>query len=323
MSHASKAMLKILQMRVQQLMNQETPGVQGGFRKGRGTRDQIANIRWIIKKAREFQKKHTLLLYWLHQTFDSVDHNILWKIQDMGISDHFTYLLRNLYASQEATVRTGHGTIHWFQTRKGVHQCYLLHCVYLTFIQSTLWEMLNWMKHKLESRLPGEISITCNMQMTPPYGRKWKGTLYRSSWWKWKDSEKAGLKLNIHNTKIMASGPISSVQFSHSVVSNSFRPHELQHARPPCPSPTPGVHSNSRPSSQWCHPAISSSVVPFSSCSQSLPASESFPMSQLFAWGGHIPHYFIANRCRNNGSSDGLYCLGLQNLCRWWLQPWN
>ena len=78
----------------------------------------------------------------------------------------------------------------------------------------------------------------------------------------------------------------SSVQFSHSVVSDSLRPHESQHARPPCPSPTPGVHSNSCPSSQWCHPAISSSVVPFSSCPQSLPASESFPMSQLFAWGG-------------------------------------
>ena len=78
----------------------------------------------------------------------------------------------------------------------------------------------------------------------------------------------------------------SSVQFSCSVVSNSLWPHELQHARPPCPSPTPGVHSNSRPSSQWCHPAISSSVVPFSSCPQSLPASWSFPMSQLIAWGG-------------------------------------
>ena len=78
----------------------------------------------------------------------------------------------------------------------------------------------------------------------------------------------------------------SSVQFSRSVVSDSLRPHELQHPRPPCPSPSPGVHSDSRPSSRWCHPAISSSVVPFSSCPQSLPASESFPMSQLFAWGG-------------------------------------
>ena len=78
----------------------------------------------------------------------------------------------------------------------------------------------------------------------------------------------------------------NSVQFSRSVVSDSLRPHESQHARPPCPSPTPGVHSDSRPSSQWCHPAISSSVVPFSSCPQSLPATESFPMSQLFTWGG-------------------------------------
>ena len=78
----------------------------------------------------------------------------------------------------------------------------------------------------------------------------------------------------------------SSVQFSHSVVPDSLWPHELQHTRPPCPSPTPRVHSDSRPSNQWCHPAISSSVIPFSSCPQSLPASESFPMSQLFAWGG-------------------------------------
>ena len=78
----------------------------------------------------------------------------------------------------------------------------------------------------------------------------------------------------------------SSVQFSRSVVSNSLQPHEPQHATPPCPSPTPGVHSNSRPLSWWCHPAISSSVVPFSSCPQFLPASESFPMSQLFTWGG-------------------------------------
>ena len=79
---------------------------------------------------------------------------------------------------------------------------------------------------------------------------------------------------------------ISSVQFSHSVMSDSLRPHESQHARPPCPSSTPGVHSDSRPSSQWCHPAISSSIVPFFSCPQSLPASEFFPMNQLFAWGG-------------------------------------
>ena len=105
------------------------------------------------------------------------------------------------------------------------------------------------------------------------------------------EREKAGLKFNIQKTKIMAFSPItswqiSSVQFSHSVVSDSLRPHELQLARPPCPSPTPRVHSNSRPSSQWCHPIISSSVVPFSACPQSFPASGSFHMSRLFASGG-------------------------------------
>ena len=91
----------------------------------------------------------------------------------------------------------------------------------------------------------------------------------------------------------MSSSPISSVQFSHSVMSNSLWPHELQHARLPCPSPTPGVHSNSCPLSQWCHPAISSSVIPFSSCSQSLSASESFPLSQLFTWDGQSIWYQI------------------------------
>ena len=91
---------------------------------------------------------------------------------------------------------------------------------------------------------------------------------------------------NIHVKNKCLPSFVSSVQFSHSVVSNSLQPHESQHAKPPCPSPTPGVHSDSYPSSRWCHPAISSSVVPFSSRPQSLPASESFPMNQLFAWGG-------------------------------------
>ena len=100
------------------------------------------------------------------------------------------------------------------------------------------------------------------------------------------ESEKTGLKLNVQKTKIMASGPSSSVQFSSvAQLCPTLRPHESQHARPPCPSPTSGVYPNSCPSSWWCHPAISSSVVPFSSCPQSLPASGSFQMSQLFAWG--------------------------------------
>ena len=100
----------------------------------------------------------------------------------------------------------------------------------------------------------------------------------------------------------------SSVQVSHSVVSDSLRPHESQHARPPCPSATPGVHSDSRPLSQWCHPAISSSVVPFSSCPQSLPASESFPMSQLFAWGGQSIGVILVPIKRRMGKDVGCVC---------------
>ena len=116
-------MLKILQARLQQYMNHEIPDVQAGFRKGRGTRDQIANILWIIKKAREFQKNIYFCFVNYAKAFDCVDHNKLWNIlKDMGIPDHLTYLLRNLYAGQEASVRTGHGTTDWFQIGKGVCQ---------------------------------------------------------------------------------------------------------------------------------------------------------------------------------------------------------
>ena len=104
-------MLKILQARLQQYVNRELPGVQAGFRKGRGTRDQIANICWIIEKAREFQKHIYFCFIDYAKAFDWVDHHKLWKIlKEIGISDHLTRLLRNLYAGQEATVRTGHGT---------------------------------------------------------------------------------------------------------------------------------------------------------------------------------------------------------------------
>ena len=127
-SHASKVKLKILQVRLQQYVNSELPDVQTGFRKGRGTRDQIANIRWIIKKARELQKKHLFCLIDYAKAFDCVDHNKLWKIlKQMEIPNHLTCLLRNLYAGQEARVRTGHGTTDWFQIGKGVRQgCILL-----------------------------------------------------------------------------------------------------------------------------------------------------------------------------------------------------
>ena len=110
-SHASKVMPKILRVRLQQYMNWVLPVVQAGFRKGRGNKDQIANICWIIKKAREFQKNIYFCFTDYAKAFDCVDHNKLWKIlKEMGIPDHLTCLLRNLYAGQEATVRTGHGT---------------------------------------------------------------------------------------------------------------------------------------------------------------------------------------------------------------------
>ena len=119
--------IKILQARLQQYVNHELPDVQDGFRKGRGTRDQIANIYWIIEKAKEFQKNIYLCFIDYTKAFDCVDHNKLWKIlREMGIADHLTCLLRNLYAGQEATVRTGHGTMDLFQIGKRVHQGYIL-----------------------------------------------------------------------------------------------------------------------------------------------------------------------------------------------------
>ena len=129
-SHASTVMLKILQARLQQYVNHELPDVQAGYRKGRETRDQIANIRWIMEKAREFQKNICFIDY--AKAFDCVDHKKLWKIfQAMGIPEHLTCLLRNLYAGQEATVRTGHGTTDWFQIGKGVRQgCILSLCLF-------------------------------------------------------------------------------------------------------------------------------------------------------------------------------------------------
>ena len=148
-SPASKVMLKILQARLQQYVNHELPYVQASFRKGTRTRDQTANILWIIEKAREFQKNIYCFIDYA-KAFDCVDHNKLQKIlREMGIPDHLTFLLRNLYASQEATVRTGHGTTDWFQIGKGVCQgCILSPC---------LFNLLGWKEHKLESRLLGEI----------------------------------------------------------------------------------------------------------------------------------------------------------------------
>ena len=156
-------------------MNHELPDVQAGFRKGRGTRDQIANIRWIIKKAREFQKNIYFCFIDYAKAFDCVDHNKLWKIlKEMGIPDHLTCFLRNLYAGQEATVRTGHGTTDWFQIGKRVRQgCILSPCLFNLHAEYIM-RNAGLEADKLESRLPGEISVTSDMQMTPPLWQKVK-----------------------------------------------------------------------------------------------------------------------------------------------------
>ena len=129
-------MLKILQGRLQQYVNRELPDVRAGFRKGRGTSNQIANIRWIMEKAREFQNIYFCFIDYA-KAFDCMDHNKLWKIlKQMGISDHLTCLLRNLYAGQEATVRTGHRTTDWFQIGKGVCQgCILSPCLFNVYAE--------------------------------------------------------------------------------------------------------------------------------------------------------------------------------------------
>ena len=150
-------------------MNQELPDVQSGVRKGRGTRDQITYIHWIIEKAREFRKNTYFCFIECTKAFDCMDHSKLWKIlKEMGIPDHLTCLLRNLYAGQEATVRTGHGTTDWFQIGKWVRQgCILSPCLFNLYAECIMGNA--WLDEaQVESRLPGEISITSGMQVTPP-----------------------------------------------------------------------------------------------------------------------------------------------------------
>uniref|UniRef100_A0A4W2G8G9 RNA-directed DNA polymerase n=1 Tax=Bos indicus x Bos taurus TaxID=30522 RepID=A0A4W2G8G9_BOBOX len=210
-SHCSKVMLKILQARLQQYVNSELPDIQPGFRKGRGTRVQIANIHWIIEKAREFKNIYFCFIDYA-KAFDCVDHNKLWKIlKEMGIPDHLTCLLRNLYAGQEATVRTGHGTTDWFQIGKGVHQgCILsprLFNLYAEYIVRNTG---------LEEAQAG-IKIAGRNSNNLRYGddttfmaqcEELKSLLMKVK----EESEKVGLKHNIQKTKITASGPITSWQ---------------------------------------------------------------------------------------------------------------
>ena len=165
-------MLRILQAKLQQFMkfmNRELPQVQAGFRKGRETRDQIVNIHWIIKKAREFQKMIYFCFIDYTKAFDCMDHNKLWKIlKEMGIPDHLTCPLRNLYAGQEAIVELDMEQQTGSKLRKEYIKDVHCHPAYSTSVQSTSCEMPAWMKHKLESRFPGKISITSGMQITLP-----------------------------------------------------------------------------------------------------------------------------------------------------------
>ena len=151
-------------------MNRELPDVQAGFKKGRGTRDQIDNTCWIIKKAREILKN----IYFYTKAFDCVDHNKLWKIQEMGIPDYLTCLLRNLYAGQEATVKTGHGTTDWFQIRKGVHRgCILSPCLFNLYTEHIM-QNAGLDEAQAGIKIARRNINTSDMQMTPPLWLKVK-----------------------------------------------------------------------------------------------------------------------------------------------------
>uniref|UniRef100_A0A8B9WUT6 RNA-directed DNA polymerase n=1 Tax=Bos mutus grunniens TaxID=30521 RepID=A0A8B9WUT6_BOSMU len=210
-SHTSKGMFKILQARLQQYVNREIPDVQAGFRKGRGTRDQIANIWWIIEKVREFQKNIYFCFIDCAKSFDCVDHNKLWKIlKEMGIPDHLICLIRNLYAGQEATVRTGHGTTDWFQIGKGVCQgCILLPCLfnfYAEYIMRNAGLEEAQAGIKIAGRNINNLRYADDTTLMAENEEELKSLLMKVK----EESEKVGLKLNIQKTKIMASGPITS-----------------------------------------------------------------------------------------------------------------
>ena len=191
-------MLKILQARLQQYVNCELPDVQAGFKKGRGTRDQIANIRWIIKKTREFQKNIYFCFIDYAKAFDCVDHKKLWKIlKEMGIPDHLTWLLRNLHAGQEATVRTGYGTTDWFQIRRRVHQgCTLSPSLFNFYAEYIMWNA--WLDEaqagiKIAGRNINNLRYADDTTLRAESKEELKSLLMRVK----EENEKAGLKLNI------------------------------------------------------------------------------------------------------------------------------
>ena len=212
-------MLKILQARLQPYVSRELPDVQAGFRKSRGTRDQIDNIPWIINKARELQKNIYFCFIDYAKAFDYMDHNKLWKIlKEMGIPDHLTCLLRNLYVGQKATVITGHGTTDWFQTGKGVHQgCILSPCLfnlYAEYIMRNTGLDEAQAGIKIARRNISNLSYAENTTLMAESEEELESLLMKVK----EESEKVGLKLNIQKTKIMASVPIISWQIDGETV---------------------------------------------------------------------------------------------------------
>ena len=198
-------MLKIPQARLQHYVNHEFPDVQAGFRKGKGTRDQIANICWIIEKASEFQKNIYFCFIGYAKAFDCVDHNKLWKIlQEMGVPDHLIYLLRNLYAGQEETVRTGHGKTDWFQIGKGVHEgCILSPCLFNLYAEYIIRNAgLNEAQAgiKIARRNINNLRYADDTTLMAESEEELKRLLMKVK----EESGKVGLKLNIQKTKIGA-----------------------------------------------------------------------------------------------------------------------
>ena len=192
-------------------MNCELPYFQAGFRKGRGTRDQIANIHWIIEKAREFQKNIYFCFIDYSKAFDCVDHNKLWTIlKEMETPDHLTCLLRNLYVGRETIVRTGHGTTDWFQIGKGVHRgCILSPCLFNLFAEHILRNAgldEAQAEIKIAGRNISNLRYADDTTLMAEGEEELKSLLIKAK----EESEKVGLKLNIQKTKIITSSPITS-----------------------------------------------------------------------------------------------------------------
>ena len=218
-SHATKVMLKILQARLQQYMNRELRDVHARFRKGRGTRDQIANIHLTIEKAREYQKNIYFCFIDYAKVFDCVDHNKLWTIlREMGISDHLTFLLENLYAGEVATVRTGHGTKDWFQIGKGVRQGCILSPYLFNFYSEYIMRNAGLEEAQAGIKIAGRninnLRYADDTTFMAESEEELKSLLIKVK----EESEKVGLKLHIQKTKIMASGPITLWQIDGKTV---------------------------------------------------------------------------------------------------------